>query len=76
MDLLDLLKTVTPEQSKALVRIFEWHVRDSEHGDFKNVGFMDWVKRDVIQLEYMDNCLLAAVPGMTIGIEVDGYSHT
>ena len=73
---MDLLKTATPEQSTALVRIFERHVRDSEHGDYKNVGFLDWIKRDVIQLEYLDNCLLATVPGMTIGIEIDGLSHT
>tara|TARA_R100000654_G_scaffold18481_1_gene38467 strand:- start:560 stop:769 length:210 start_codon:yes stop_codon:yes gene_type:complete len=67
---------LTPEQSASLVRVFERHVRDTDHGDFKNVGFLDWIKRDVIQLDYLDNCLLATVPGMTIGIEVDGYSHT
>jgi hypothetical protein len=65
----------TAEQSKTLVRIFERHVRDPEHGDFKNLGFLDWVKRDVVRSHAMD-CLLATVPGMTIGIEVDGYSHT
>ncbi len=72
---MDLLKTATSEQSTALVRIFERHVRDSEHGDFKNLGFLDWIKRDVIRSHAMD-CLLATVPGMTIGIETDGLSHT
>tara|TARA_R100001443_G_scaffold92144_1_gene98855 strand:- start:163 stop:381 length:219 start_codon:yes stop_codon:yes gene_type:complete len=66
---------LTPEQSASLVRVFERHVRDTDHGDFKNVGFLDWIKRDVIQLDYLDNCLLATVPGMTIGIEVDGYNR-
>ena len=35
---------LTAEQSKALVRIFEEYVRDSEHANFKNVGFLDWTK--------------------------------
>jgi len=73
---MDLNETkITPEQSASLVRVFEWHVRDTDHGDFKNLGFVDWVKRDVVKLHF-DNCLLATVPGMSIGIEVDGYSHT
>ncbi len=72
---MNILKTISLPQVDALIRIFERHVRDSDHGDFKNLGFLDWVKRDVVRSHAMD-CLLATVPGMTIGIEVDGYSHT
>ena len=73
MDLNEI--TITPEQSSALVRIFERHVRDSHDLTFRNLGFLDWVDRDVVALHYA-NCLLAGVPGMHIGIERDGYAHT
>ena len=74
---MDLNETnITPEQSASLVRVFERHIRDTDDLTFKNLGFVDWVKRDVILLDYLDKCLLATVPGMTIGIERDGYSHT
>jgi len=66
---------ITIEQSAALVRVFTRHVRDTDHLDFLNMGFIDWIQRDVIKLHY-DDCLLAAVPDMFIGIERDGYSHT
>ena len=66
---------ITLEQSASLKRVFERHVRDSDHAGFANLGFLDWLERDVIKLHY-DDCLLAAVPGMFIGIERDGYSHT
>jgi len=65
----------TREQSASLVRVFEQHVRDTDHAGFVNTGFLDWIERDVIKLHY-DDCLLAAVPDMFIGIERDGYSHT
>ena len=73
---MDLNETkITTEQSASLVRVFERHVRDTDHPDFSNMGFVGWVQRDVIALHY-DDCLLAAVPDMFIGIERDGYSHT
>ena len=66
----------TAEQSKTLVRIFQQYVRDSEHGDFKNVGFMDWVIDDVFPTK-PNNALTAIVPYrnrdlMTFIIERDG----
>ncbi len=65
----------TRQQAASLVRVFEQHVRDTNHAGFVNLGFLDWIDRDVIKLHY-DDCLLAAVPDMFIGIERDGYSHT
>ena len=38
---------VTAEQSAALVRVFTRHVRDTDHLDFRNMGFIDWIQRDV-----------------------------
>ena len=73
---MDLNETnITPEQSASLVRVFERHERDSDDLTFRNLGFLDWIDRDVIALHF-DGCVLAVVPGMTIGIERDGYSHT
>ena len=51
----------TAEQSKTLVRIFEQYVRDSEHGDFKNLGFSDWITDDVFPTKPND-ALTAIVP--------------
>ena len=39
----------TKLQADALVNVFVRHVRDSDHGDFKNLGFVDWVEKDVHQ---------------------------
>jgi len=64
----------TKLQKDALVRVFERHVRDSDHGDFKNLGFIDWVERDV-HLAFSD-CIMAMVPNMTLGIETDGHTHS
>lgn len=68
-------KDITVEQSASLVRVFTRHIRDSGHPNFRNMGFIDWIKRDVAKTHY-DDCLLAAVPNMWIGIERDGYTHT
>ena len=64
----------TKQQKDALVRIFEKHVRDSNHENFKNLGFIEWVERDV-HIAFSD-CIMAMVPNMMLGIEVDGYTHS
>jgi len=66
---------VTAEQSAALVRVFTRHVRDTDHLDFRNMGFIDWIQRDVAKV-YFDDSIMACVPTMWIGIEPDGYTHT
>ena len=71
----DHLAQYSAGQQTAIRRIFERHVRDTDHPDFKNLGFADWVTRDVVML-WFDDTAMATVPGMSIGIEVDGYSHT
>ena len=71
----DHLSQYSAAQQTAIRRIFERHVRDSDHPDFKNLGFADWVRRDVVKLWFAD-CAMATVPDMQIGIETDGYSHT
>jgi hypothetical protein len=64
----------TKLQKDALVKVFERHVRDSDHGDFKNLGFIDWVTRDVHPA--FSDCIMVAVPNMMLGIEPDGYTHS
>ena len=71
----DHLAQYSSDQQTAIRRIFERHVRDSDHPDFKNLGFADWGRRDVVKL-WFDDCAMATVPDMQIGIETDGYSHT
>ena len=66
---------VTAEQSASLVRVFTRHVRDTDHLEFRNMGFIDWVQRDVAKA-YFDDSIMACVPTMWIGIEPDGYTHT
>jgi len=66
---------VTAEQSAALVRVFTRHVRDTDHLAFRNMGFIDWIQRDVAKA-YFDDSIMACVPTMWIGIEPDGYAHT
>ena len=69
-----LAKFTTPQQS-ALKRIFEQHVRDTDHPDFKNMGFVDWVQQECTP-QHFDECVMVSVPNMFIGIERDGYAHT
>jgi len=64
----------TKLQADALVNVFVRHVRDSDHGDFKNLGFVDWVEKDVHPA--FSDCIMAAVPNMILGIEPDGYTHS
>jgi len=66
---------VTAEQSASLVRVFTRHVRDTDHLEFRNMGFIDWIQRDVAKA-YFDDSIMACVPTMWIGIEPDGYTHT
>jgi len=33
----------TREQAASLVRVFERHVRDTQHAGFVNLGFLDWL---------------------------------
>jgi hypothetical protein len=65
----------TPEQDKALVRVFEQHVLDSQHPDFAYMTFTDWVVKDVHKAMY-DDCIMAAVPNMWLGIETNGHTHS
>ena len=65
----------TPEQDKALVKVFEQHVLDSQHPDFAYLTFTDWGVKDVHKAMY-DDCIMAAVPDMWLGIETDGYTHS
>jgi hypothetical protein len=65
----------TPEQDKALVRVFEQHVLDSQHPDFAYTTFTDWIVKDVHKAVY-DDCIMAAVPNMWLGIETNGYTHS
>ena len=65
----------TPEQDKALVRVFEQHVLDSQHPDFAYMTFTDWIAKDVHKAVY-DDCIMAAVPNMWLGIETNGYTHS
>jgi len=64
----------TKLQADALVNVFVRHVLDSDHGDFKNLGFVDWVEKDV-HLTFSD-CIMVAVPNMMLGIEPDGHTHS
>ena len=64
----------TKLQADALVNVFVRHVLDSDHGDFKNLGFVDWVEKDV-HLTFSD-CIMVAVPNMMLGIETDGHTHS
>jgi hypothetical protein len=72
---IDHLAQFTAEQQSALVRIFCRHVRDTDHPLYKDLGFVDWVAKDCHPLHF-DDCAMANVPHMVIGIERDGYAHT
>ncbi|MEC7463976.1 MAG: hypothetical protein VYA43_01360 [Pseudomonadota bacterium] len=72
---IDHLAQFTAEQQSALVRIFCSHVRDTDHPLYKDLGFVDWVAKDCHSLHF-DDCAMANVPHMVIGIERDGYAHT
>ena len=71
----DHLVGFTAAQQTSLVRIYSRHIRHSDHPDFAGIKFTDWLQRDVTVASFND-CVMAAVPNMTIGIEPDGYSHT
>jgi|TARA_Y100000052_G_C2898681_1_gene55374 hypothetical protein len=65
----------TPEQDEALVKVFEQQVLDSQHPDFAEMTFTDWIVKHVFKASY-DDCIMADVPYMCIGIETNGYTHT
>ena len=68
----------TDEQDKALVKVFEQHVLDSQHPDFKCMTFTDWIVKHVSKASY-DDCILAEVPNSlapVLGIETNGYTHS
>ena len=65
----------TDEQDKALRRVFERHVLDSQHPDFAYMTFTDWIVKHVHKASY-DDCIMAAVPNMWLGIETNGYTHS
>ena len=68
----------TPEQDKALVRVFEQHVLDSQHPDFAYMTFTDWIVKHVSKASY-DDCIIAKVPNPLapeLGIETDGHTHS
>ncbi len=68
----------TPEQDKALKRVFEQHILDSQHPDFAYITFTDWIVKHVSKASY-DDCIIAKVPNPLapeLGIETDGYTHS
>ena len=65
----------TPEQDEALVKVYEIHVLDSQHPDFAYITFTDWVVKHVSKASY-DDCIMAAIPNMWLGIETNGYTHS
>ena len=71
----DHLIGFTAAQQTALVRIYSRHVRHTDHADFAGMEFTDWLQRDVTVASFND-CVMAAVPNMVIGIEPDGHTHT
>ena len=71
----DHLIQYTDKQRTSLLRIHSRHVRDTDHPLYKDLGFVDWVARDCHPLHF-DDCAMANVPHMVIGIERDGYAHT
>lgn len=68
----------TDEQEEALGKVFEQHVLDSQHPDFKYMTFTDWIVKHVSKASY-DDCIIAKVPNPLapeLGIETDGYTHS
>ena len=71
----DHLMPYTDKQRMSLLRIYNQHVRDTDHPYYKGMNFTDWVALDCTVLHF-DYCAMANVPHMTVGIERDGYAHT
>ena len=68
----------TDEQDKALVKVFEQQVLDSQHPDFKYMTFTDWSVKHVSKASY-DDCIIAKVPNPLapeLGIETNGHIHS
>tara|TARA_R100000315_G_C5080617_1_gene46701 strand:- start:57 stop:299 length:243 start_codon:yes stop_codon:yes gene_type:complete len=65
----------TPEQDEALVKVFEQHILDSQHPDFAYLTYTDWIVKHVHKA-IMDDCIMAAVPNMWLGIETNGLTHS
>ncbi len=68
----------TDEQDKALVKVYETHVLDSQDPDFAYMTFTDWIVKHVSKASY-DDCIIAKVPNPLapeLGIETDGYTHS
>ena len=68
----------TDEQDKALRRVFERHVLDSQHPDFAYISFTDWIVKHVHKASY-DDCIMVKIPNPfspTLGIETDGHTHS
>ena len=68
----------TDEQDKALVKVFEQHVLDSQHPDFAYISFTDWIVKHVHKASY-DDCIMVKIPNPfspTLGIETDGHTHS
>ena len=68
----------TDEQDKALVKVYETHVLDSQDPDFAYMTFTDWIVKHVSKAGY-DDCIIAKVPNPLapeLGIETDGYTHS
>jgi len=66
---------LSPEQDKALKKVFQQHVLDSQHPDFAHMTFSDWVVKHVHKA-FFDDCIMTAVPNMWLGIETNGYTHS
>ena len=74
-DIVEKLGQFTDEQQTVLQRVLERHIVDSEHPEFKNRGFRDWILGDVHKA-IADDCVMVKIPDMWLGIEPDGYTHS
>jgi len=69
---------MTVEQNNALERVYERHVKESEHPKFKGLSYYDWLVTYTHRATY-DHCIMAATPNPFspwLGIETDGYTHS
>ena len=69
---------MTVEQNNALERVYERHVKESEHPKFKGLSYYDWLVTYAHRATY-DHCIMAATPNPFspwLGIESNGHTHS
>jgi len=62
------MEKLTREQVEALKAVYDRHVVPTGESSYLSFRRTAWIM--------FDDCLMVPVPGMTIGIERDGYTHT